>query len=152
MIRKRIAPLDDKTIYRLIVAELLPFSKKTMPGLTVNPKMIKRHLNRNITFVAARGQSAPFGFVSFRASGDSLFVDMLAVDRKAQNRGLGAQLMACAERYGVHNGCTRVSLYVDDANQKAIRFYNRLGFSFETYVPAYRCYLLGKQMIGASFL
>jgi ribosomal protein S18 acetylase RimI-like enzyme len=151
MIRKRNALLDDKAIYRMIVGELVPFSKKTMPDLTVDPKTIKRHLNRNMTFVAARGQSTPFGFVSFRVEGDALFVDMLAVHRHAQNRGWGVELMARAEQYGVRKGCKSVRLYVDDANQKAIRFYKRLGFDFESYVPSFRCYLFSKRLIGASF-
>lgn len=146
MIRERIPKKDDESIYRLIVAELAPYARQTSPNLRVDRTDIRRRIDRNVTLVVTSGNSKPCGFITFRIDSDVLNVDMLAIDKRHQNRGLGSQLMNEAERYGLVRGCNRVRLFVDDLNAKAIRFYERKGFYRERFNPNYRCYLMSKYL------
>lgn len=146
MIRERIPKKDDEAIYRLIVAELAPYAKQTAPNLRVNRTDIRRRLDRNVTLIITANNSQPCGFITFRINADNLNVDMLAIDKRRQNLGLGSQLMNEAEYYGIIRGCNRARLFVDDLNDKAIRFYERKGFYRERFFPAFRCYLMSKYL------
>jgi len=151
MIRRRIGRIDDKALYGLIAKELLPFTLQSMPDLKIDMRMIRRHLDKNITYVLTHRRSV-CGFVSFRREGDKLFIDMLAVDGSRQAQGLGHRLMAAAERFGSRKRCKIAQLYVDESNTKAMRFYLRLGYESETYFPSSRCHLLRKRLNPPSFI
>jgi ribosomal protein S18 acetylase RimI-like enzyme len=147
MIRKRIASLDDAAIYKLIIEQLVPFSKAYRDASApLGLIAIRKRINRNATFVEASGRRAPQGFITFICKGKVLFVDMLAVDPRSQGRGLGRRLMKYAESYGRSKGCTSVQLAVDDSNPKAIAFYLSGGFSVKEYLNQLDCYVLDKPM------
>jgi ribosomal protein S18 acetylase RimI-like enzyme len=144
MIRKRVASIDDTVIYRLVVEEIAPFSKKFKNSSAVPLSSIRKRLLRNTTFVTAKGNRHPFGFISVFRKNRILFVDMLAVDPKAQGRGWGKQLMRAAEQFGKSKGCNAVQLFVDDSNPKAIGFYQALGYMTGPYIAEVGCYLMDK--------
>jgi len=56
------------------------------------------------------------------------YINVLAANPDRRNRGLGAALLAEAERFAVRDECTGLSLIVADSNTGAIRFYERHGF------------------------
>lgn len=147
MIRKRIPAMDDRSIHRLIVRELLPYTRETFPGKTIDRRALRARLNRAHTRVAAFGQTKPaHGFIVFFQKERKLFVDMLAVSPEKQGQGLGSRLMARAESFGKRKGCETANLFVDRTNEKAIRFYEKLGYSPVRYEPAIRCYLMSKPL------
>lgn len=59
----------------------------------------------------------------------SYYINMLATYPKYRNRGLGAALMAEAERQAADRGCRLLSVQVFDENMGALRFYQRLGYT-----------------------
>lgn len=80
--------------------------------------------------VAERSGHA-LGFVAEIESGGVPVIDLVAVDSAAQARGVGRALVErfCADAAG--RGATLVRVGTQAANPAAIRFYERLGWSFE---------------------
>jgi ribosomal protein S18 acetylase RimI-like enzyme len=147
MIRKRIASLDDAAIYKLVIEQLVPFSKAYRDASApLGLIAIRKRLNQNVTFVEANGRRAPHGFIALIRKEKVLFVDMLAIEPRLQGRGLGRKLMKFAESYGRSKGCTSIQLAVDDSNHKAIAFYLSGGFTVKDYFNHLGCYVLDKPM------
>jgi len=65
-----------------------------------------------------------------------MLLDLLAVDRNSQGQGWGTALLRQAESYARSRGYREMKLFVDEANVKARRFYARLGYYEERYVPS----------------
>ncbi|MBD0383565.1 GNAT family N-acetyltransferase [Paenibacillus sedimenti] len=146
MIRKRLASVDDRVIHRLIVEQLVPFSRKFDVSSSATFTEIRKRLNRNVTYVAAKGVRRPFGFITVLRKSRVLYVDMLAIDPREQSRGWGQQLMNVAEAYGNAERCRTVELLVDDSNEKAFRFYVGRGYSVKDYIPEIACYRMTKSL------
>jgi len=147
MIRKRIPALDDRTIYRLVTEELLPYTRQFAPGTRISRNQIRTRLNRGVTWVAAAdSQSRGCGFIHILHKERKLFVDMLAISRRHQGQGIGGRLMNQAEGYGRMRGCRRSMLYVDSTNQRAFEFYQKRGYAVDYFDPAIHCYLMSKDL------
>ncbi|MFD0696054.1 GNAT family N-acetyltransferase [Paenibacillus sp. GCM10027628] len=146
MIRKRLASVDDPVIHRLIVEQLVPFSRKYDASASATFTAIRKRLNRNVTYVAANGVRRPFGFITVLRKSRVLYVDMLAVDPREQSRGWGQKLMDIAETYGKAERCRTVELLVDDSNERAFRFYVTRGYTATQYVPELACYKMTKSI------
>jgi GNAT superfamily N-acetyltransferase len=65
-----------------------------------------------------------------------LLIEMLAVDRRSQHRGVGAEIMRWVREVAdnLPVGCRFLALYCDERNDKARAFYRRQGF-FEPPLP-----------------
>lgn len=146
VIRKRIPERDDRTIMHLIRSELLPYTKRTLPDVTLDRTTLSKRLDGDTTYVFVRNGTQPIGFVSCLIRGKTLNIDMIAVDKRAQGKGLGSHLMRTAERFGIRRGCDHVALFVDQANRGAQRFYEKKGYVIQSYVAAYECYEMGKRL------
>ena len=68
-------------------------------------------------------------------------INYLAVDPDCAGAGYGKILMAEAERFLLSVGCPKINLCVRTDNDKAIEFYQQLGYAIEPV------YLLGKRLI-----
>lgn len=64
----------------------------------------------------------------------ALLEDMVVV-RTARGVSVGSQLMEQAIQFARLNGCKRITLLTDRANESAQRFYQRHGFSFSAMIP-----------------
>ncbi|NRF95439.1 GNAT family N-acetyltransferase [Paenibacillus frigoriresistens] len=146
MIRKRLASIDDRTIHRLVVEQLVPFSRMYDTGSSVTFSEIRKRLDQNKTFVTARGNKQPFGFITMIRKSSVLFIDMLAVDSREQGRGWGNELMKVAEEYGKSERCVASELFVDESNPKAIQFYLRKGYEIHSFIPELSCYKMSKKL------
>lgn len=69
------------------------------------------------------------------------WVNYLAVDPGHRRQGLGAAIMAEAERRLVARGCPKLNLQVRTSNAAAVAFYERLGFARDDVVG------LGKRLV-----
>lgn len=144
MIRKRLSTIDDATIYRLVVEQLVPFSRMYDSGNSVTFSEIRKRLNGNKTYVIAKGYKRPHGFISITRKSNVLFIDMLAVDSRDQGKGLGNSLMKFAEDYGRSERCRSAELFVDDSNPNAIQFYSKRGYVIDAYIQELSCYRMSK--------
>jgi len=52
-----------------------------------------------------------------------------AVDETCRNKGIGAKLLKSAEEFCLHQGCEALDLSVFFFNQRAIKFYEKQGYS-----------------------
>ncbi|TVY05553.1 GNAT family N-acetyltransferase [Paenibacillus cremeus] len=146
MLRKRIPSRDDAVIMELVEQLLVPFAKETVPDLRLDATMLRRRLDDCTTYVAMSAGGRTIGFVSLKPDRERLSVDMLAVSSKYQGLGVGARLMHQAERTAQQYGCREVTLWVDEANKQAQRFYLRNGYMPTNYDHRLRCYFMTKQI------
>nr|WP_238357599.1 GNAT family N-acetyltransferase [Cohnella zeiphila] len=134
-------------IVRLVRTQLVPLSPWHHPRDRRLYGDVVRRLREGATLVVSSSRSSdPFAFLHMIVKDSTLFVDLLAVDPSQQNRHWGTALMRRAEEYGISKGCTNALLFVDEGNDKAHRFYNRLGYRTVQHVGELRCYRLEKPL------
>ena len=83
-------------------------------------------------FVVAMIHEETAGFVGFYANdstGKTAFISTIVVDTAYQGFGIGSALVRECIRISAEKGMQKCRLEVDRRNQKAIRFYERLGFA-----------------------
>lgn len=115
-------------------------------------KELAARLQRGLTLVGSRTpDSEPVAFVHMEIRHPTLFVDLLAVDAKAQHRGWGTKLMAAAEKIGREHGCYDVRLFVDDTNDSGLRFYRNLGYRVARHIPEANCREMVKPLTTAAW-
>lgn len=120
---------DDNGIVELVRTQLVPISPWQHPRDSRLHSEITRRLRRGATLVASMTRrSIPLAFLHMEFNYQTLFIDLLAVDSKYQNRQWGTLLMQKAEQCGIKKGCTMARVFVDEGNYRALRFYHRLGY------------------------
>lgn len=77
------------------------------------------------------------GFVGYQLSGESADIIDVGVIPSSQNGGVGTQLLMALFDHLRHLGVNEVFLEVSCANQKALRFYEKGGFSQIGVRPKY---------------
>jgi len=141
---------DERAIVGLVRTQLVPISPRPgLHGSRLRRELLPR-LRRGYTLVASRtAKSAPFAFVHAELRSATLFIDLLAVDPAEQNRRWGSALMDAAERYGMENGCSESRLFVDEQNERGMRFYARHGYTVVRHIPKAACYEIFKPLTQA---
>lgn len=91
--------------------------------------------------VVARQESQVVGMVNLlytvsTALGDrvALLEDMV-VSPSLRGAGIGSRLLEQAVKFAHLNGCKRITLLTDRANEPAQRFYQKHGFGFSAMIP-----------------
>jgi ribosomal protein S18 acetylase RimI-like enzyme len=100
--------------------------------LTVQPELF---------LVAADDGGAVVGAAMVGYDGHRGWVNYLAVDTSRRGEGLGAAIMAEAERLLIERGCPKLNLQVRSTNQGVIDWYRSLGYEPDRAVS------LGKRLI-----
>jgi ribosomal protein S18 acetylase RimI-like enzyme len=141
-------PRIDKTeIIRLIRSELIPLSHTVSPRDAVSIRELAVRLRSGVTYVSAAGKSSPpAGFIHLLVVDKVLQIDMLAIHPKQRGLHLGVRLMKQGEAYGLSKNCSMARLLVDEGNDRAHRFYARLGYQTIRFHHQFRCYELIKPL------
>lgn len=160
---------DVPALFRLVREEVLPYAQQSSPGLRVTPDELRLRLRRAAVLVAVRGASgrrrdgAVIGFVSVIATpggrvradggdgepgGGDAWIDLIAVARSIQSKGVGSRLMKAAESFAERCGAGRVWVIVDAANRRAVTFYGRHGYADYGAWPTPSHRLMGKSLGG----
>lgn len=147
MIRRASYRKDKEQVIRLVVQELLPFTRRTLPGARFSRKDVLFRLRNRDTFVKVGKDGRISGFIMMYSGPNELIIDLLAVDSRDQHRGIGSSLMATVERLARRKGLISARLYVDAVNAKAIRFYSKRGYAVAGYIPELDCYVYRKLLI-----
>lgn len=145
MIRLRCPDIDDEEILQLIKWELRPHSHFVVTQEQLIKKIPKR-LQYGPTYVAVNNGNKTIGFIHVFVRENTLIIDMLAVNRTKQRKGIGGQLLQQAEQYGRLQGCTKSCIVVDYGNSRAERFYKRNGYHFTRFLPAIFCNEIEKKL------
>jgi len=88
------------------------------------------------TRVAVRGNER-LGFVIVELRAGTAWVQAIAVSQSERGRGLGALLMAAAERIAREAGSRRLSLTTAQANVEALELFMKRGFRIERRLPRF---------------
>lgn len=147
MIDVRNPRTDDPVIFKLIEHELLPITRKTFPHIVMDQRGIKQRLNEGTTFVIRNRRMQTIGFVHVFTKDKSVWIDMLAIDRRYRKQGLGHLLMRRAEQYGKSRKCTKAFLYVDQINWNAQMFYQKHSYEPVRYEQKINCYIYSKPIV-----
>ena len=99
--------------------------------LTVQPEL----------FLVAEARGVPVGTAMAGFDGHRGWVNYLAVAADLRGGGLGARLMAEAERLLAERGCPKLNLQVRSSNAGVIEFYRHLGYRVDETTS------LGKRLI-----
>jgi ribosomal protein S18 acetylase RimI-like enzyme len=70
---------------------------------------------------------ATFSFMHFSLSGVHVYLDDLYVHPEHRGSGIGRQLMSVLADRARERGCAGMTWFVERANARAIRFYERMG-------------------------
>lgn len=92
-------------------------------------------------FLVIEAGAAIVGAAMVGYDGHRGWVNYLAVDESRRGEGLGARLMAEAERLLVERGCPKLNLQVRTSNTGVIEWYRSLGYELDQAVS------LGKRLI-----
>ena len=92
---------------------------------------------RSTVLVAEGADGAPLGFISLKLGEDIVGVARghvadLAVTADARRIGVGTALMRAGEGWARDRGLPALSLDVWSTNERALRFYRRLGYGAES--------------------
>lgn len=142
---------DTKTILKMIRSELVPLSRNPIGREALTDRALIARIRQGRTLVAAGRGGRIEGFIHLliRRQPNSpalLQIDMLAVNPDSRGRGIGSALLAEAEIYGRSQGCAAASLFVDEGNVRAHRFYHNAGYRTIRHWPSYRCWELHKPL------
>lgn len=121
---------DLAGLLRCLRAAFAPFEaaypraayEDTVPG----PEALRRRLAEMTVYVALHGDEV-VGTIAWRRTGDGAHVRGMAVLPGWQGSGVAARLLEAVEAAAA--GCRRLTLETTDPLQRAIRFYERHGFS-----------------------
>jgi ribosomal protein S18 acetylase RimI-like enzyme len=116
-------------------------------GLVVPWNDPYRDIERKLTvqpelFLVADDDGVVVGTAMAGYDGHRGWVNYLAVDESRRGEGLGAALMAEAERLLAERGCPKLNLQVRSTNTAVIEWYRSLGFEPDHAVS------LGKRLIA----
>lgn len=145
-IRTRIPEQDDKELFQLILTRLIPFARQARPTVKFRRSEIIGRWRKCRVYVAEGTGGKAVGFISCKTEGQTLSIDMLAVSREAEGRGIGSALIETAERYGRRRGALLMRLGVDEPNRHARQFYEMKGFQVESYLPEHRMLILSRRI------
>jgi len=141
-------PRDDKGIVELVRTQLVPISPWRHPrDGRLHAEIVKRLRNGETLVAVPSKRSSPIGFLHLQYRVPVLFIDLLAVDSRHQNKKLGTKLMTLAEARGIRHGCSSAAIFVDEDNAKALRFYHRLGYYTTRQFPALKVIELAKPLV-----
>lgn len=73
--------------------------------------------------------------VSTACGGKAALLEDMIVRPERRGDGLGRKLMEAAVKLALQQGCLRITLLTDRANDAAIRFYMRHGFGMSAMMP-----------------
>lgn len=94
-----------------------------------------RQPETNVLVARVREQVAGFGIMRYGA--EEAHLDLFAVDRTYQGRGMGRRLLEWLERPARVAGLARIVLEVRAGNAGARAFYERLGYRMLALLPGY---------------
>src|SRR5690606_38950918 len=130
-------------IRRAMPAELpvlVALEDASFSGDRLSPRQWRRHLgsDRAIVLVAVEGGHLFGAAVVFLRAGSRVArLYSMAVSAQARGRGLGARLLAAAERAARRRGSDRMRLEVRADNATAARLYERAGYRRIARLGAY---------------
>lgn len=140
LVRERIKG-DNKKIYRLILEELVPYTRLSFPQLKVRKDDVIKRIQRGVTYVVG---SEAIGFVHAFTQKKKLWIDMIVVHKRNRGKGWGKLLLRKAEDYGKSKKCRTAFLYVDKMNEDVQKFYVQQGNERITFEKEINCYLYSK--------
>jgi ribosomal protein S18 acetylase RimI-like enzyme len=146
LIVKRDPNRDDTFLFKLIKDELLPLALIRFPDTVFNNDEFLHRLSNGTTYVWKGRAGRIIGFVHLFLQDEKVWLDMIAVQRHQQGKGIGKKLVQHAIIVGKAFRLNEISLYVDKSNRKAIRFYKKLGFRSVQYHSHIYCYELTKSL------
>jgi ribosomal protein S18 acetylase RimI-like enzyme len=144
-IRIRSADERDDEFVAGLVSSLLEFGSPAWedkdalaPGFrNVLASAVRAPDRQSTVLIAERGDGTPLGFISLKVDEDVAGIPRghvadLAVTETARRTGVGTQLMRAGEHWARDRGLALLSLDVWSTNERALAFYERLGYSAES--------------------
>ncbi|GMA56066.1 hypothetical protein GCM10025858_05690 [Alicyclobacillus sacchari] len=117
--------VDKRELVRLVAAEMDPILLEAW-GRRVNPQDLCA--GGSISLAVQDQDGRLQGFVSYERQGSHLHLHIIVLRRDQQGKHMGRAIMTWLEAEARRLRCTMLQLCVQTNNERAQRFYQRLGF------------------------
>ena len=128
---RRAKPEDASSIasvlYRSFAEYEASYTPEAFRATTLTPEEIRGRLSEGPTWVAL-AEDTVIGTVSALPRGEALYLRSMAVAPTARGKGVGRQLLECAEEFAVQNQFKSLLLSTTPFLTRAIRLYEQCGF------------------------
>jgi len=113
------------SLWKLVFVINLPHHD---PFASINRKLSE---NDDLFFVATTDENKVIGTIMVGYDGHRGWIYALAVDPKHRKKGIGAMLLAQAEKILKNRNCPKINLQIETWNQEVIEFYRKNGYQVE---------------------
>lgn len=124
---------DREAILNCLACAFAPYRNSYTPAAftdtVLDPELVQDRLREMCVFVAVSKEGVVVGSLALRASGDEGHLRGMAVLPHWQGTGVAAALLYAAEAVIRNQHCKRVTLNTTEPLARAMRFYERHGFS-----------------------
>jgi ribosomal protein S18 acetylase RimI-like enzyme len=124
---------DGEAILNCLASAFAPYRNSYTPAAfmdtVLDPELVQDRLREMCVFVAVSKEGVVVGTLALKASGDEGHLRGTAVLPHWQGRGVAAALLDAAEAVIRNQRCKRVTLNTTKPLARAMRFYERHGFS-----------------------
>ena len=131
-------PTDAEAIAAVLSKSFVEYQPLyTAEGFTatvLTPEQVETRMTEGPTWVALE-HGACVGTVSAVLKREGLYIRGMAVDPAARGKGIGRELLDCAEQFAVQNCCERLFLSTTPFLSRAIKLYERYGFQRTSVGP-----------------
>lgn len=128
-----VRPFEERD--RAAIVDLWSEAFPDEPSHNVSSEIIDRKTRiQPDLFLVAELDGVVVGAVMAGFDGVRGWLHRLAVRTSARRRGVGTELVRCAERALLAFGCPKVNLQVRGSNAAVVAFYRALGYSIEDRV------------------
>ncbi len=135
-VRVELARAPDASDIACMSRDLIEYG---LPWSWQAPRVMRHVRSADSTVITARSRGELAGFAIMRFGAEAAHLDLLAVARSFQRRGVGGELLRWLEGSARTAGISVIHLEVRETNQGGRDFYRRLGYRQVGRVAGYYC-------------
>lgn len=136
---------DSKYVTCLVKNNLMEVIEKSFKGKFDFNLFIQRiRKEGNGYIIVFRGFRC--GFIWFSIKGETLHINTIVIDEAYQGMGIGKRVFKDMDDFGKRLNLKYIHLGVQGINEKAKRFYEKIGFEYTGYVDEFDTYYMRKKL------
>lgn len=136
---------DAKYIIYLVKDNLKEVIKKSFKDKFDFGLFMKRVMREGTGYIITFGEQR-CGFIWFTIKQETLHVNTIVIDKPYQGMGIGMRVFKDMENLAKRMNLKYIHLGVQGINEKAKKFYEKIGFEYTGYVDEFDTYYMRKKL------